>query len=85
MTCFGNIVGFNPANSKKAELGKVGEHSGQNCRTRDLPVKIIKELLAELSKPVSCIYNRITQSGIYPRQWVVEYQLAIIKTLELQK
>ena len=45
----------------------------------DLPVKIIKSLSPELAKPVACIYNKITQSGIYPRQWVVEYQLAIPK------
>ena len=45
----------------------------------DLPVKIIKELSPELAKPIACIYNKITQSGVYPRQWVVEYQLAIPK------
>ena len=45
----------------------------------DLPPKLIKEFTPELAKPVACIYNKITQSGIYPRQWVVEYQLAIPK------
>ena len=45
----------------------------------DLPVKLIKELLPELAKPVTIMYNRITQSGIYPRNWVIEYQLAIPK------
>ena len=45
----------------------------------DLPVKLIKILTPELAKPVACIYNKITQSGVYPRQWVVEYQLAIPK------
>ena len=45
----------------------------------DLPVKVIKELLPELAAPVACIYNKITQSGVYPRQWVVEYQVAIPK------
>ena len=45
----------------------------------DLPVKVIKELSPELAKPVACIYNKITQSGVYTRQWVVEYQLAIPK------
>ena len=45
----------------------------------DLPVKIIKELSPEIAKPVARIYNKITQSGVYPRQWVVEYQTAIPK------
>ena len=45
----------------------------------DLPIKLIKELSPELAKPVTCLYNKITQSGVYPRQWVVEYQLAIPK------
>ena len=45
----------------------------------DLPVKVVKQLSPELAKPVTCIYNKITQSGVYPRQWVVEYQLAIPK------
>ena len=42
----------------------------------DIPVKLMKEFTPELSKPVATIYNRITQSGVYPRQWVVEYQVA---------
>ena len=45
----------------------------------DLPVKLVKTLSPELAKPVTCIYNRITQSGKYPRQWVIEHQLAIPK------
>ena len=45
----------------------------------DLPVKLIKEFTPEIAKPVSVIYNKIPQSGVYPRQWVVEYQLAIPK------
>ena len=45
----------------------------------DLPVKLIKEFLPELSKPITQIYNKITQTAQYPRQWVVEYQLAIPK------
>ena len=45
----------------------------------DLPVKLIKEFLPELSKPITKIFNKITQTAHYPRQWVVEYQLAIPK------
>ena len=45
----------------------------------DLPVKIVKEFTPELAQPVTQIYNRITETGEYPRQWVVEYQLALPK------
>ena len=45
----------------------------------DLPVKVVKELSPDLSEPVMRMFNKITQSGVYPRQWVVEYQLAIPK------
>jgi hypothetical protein len=45
----------------------------------DLPVKLIREFRPELAKPIARIYNKITHSAEYPRQWVVEYQLAIPK------
>ena len=45
----------------------------------DLPVNIVKEFTPELAKPITRIYNKITQSAEYPRQWVVGYQLAIPK------
>ena len=45
----------------------------------DLPVKLVKEFTPELAKPVAIIYNKITETAEYPRQWVVEYQLAIPK------
>ena len=45
----------------------------------DLPVKLVKEFTPELTAPITRIYNRITETEEYPRQWVVEYQLAIPK------
>ena len=45
----------------------------------DLPVKLVKEFTPELAKPISVIYNRITETAEYPRQWVTEYQIAIPK------
>ena len=39
----------------------------------DLPVKIVKEFTPELSVPITKIYNRITKTAEYPRQWVTEY------------
>ena len=44
-------------------------------------MKLVKEFTPEMADPVSCIYNRITETGEYPRQWVVEYQLAIPKVI----
>ena len=45
----------------------------------DLPVKVVREFTPELAKPATLIFNKITQSGTYPRQWVVEHQIAIPK------
>ena len=45
----------------------------------DLPVKLVKEFTPELAKPVATMFNRITETAEYPRQWVVEHQLAIPK------
>ena len=45
----------------------------------DIPVKLVKEFTPELTVPITRIYNRITKTGEYPRQWVTEYQLAIPK------
>ena len=45
----------------------------------DLPIKIVNEFTPELAKPVCQIYNKITETAVYPRQWVEEYQLAIPK------
>ena len=35
--------------------------------------------IPELVKPITKIYNKITNSGEYPRQWIVEYQTPIPK------
>ena len=35
----------------------------------DLPVKLVKEFIPELSEPVTLIYYKITQSAEYPLQW----------------
>ena len=45
----------------------------------DLPVKLLKEFSPELATPVSTIFNRITETAEYPRQWVIEHQIAIPK------
>ena len=45
----------------------------------DIPVQIVKEFTPELAKPVSVIFNRITITGEYPRQWIVEQQICIPK------
>ena len=45
----------------------------------DIPKKLKKEFLAELAKPASSIFNCITRTGIYPRQWVTEFVSPIPK------
>ena len=47
--------------------------------TGDLPPKIVKEFAPELAKPVQIIFNSITRTGEYPRQWVREEQIVIPK------
>ena len=37
------------------------------------------QFAAEYSKPAALIMNQITETGEYPRQWVKEYQTAIVK------
>ena len=46
----------------------------------DIPSKLKKEFLPEISKPMTHIFNTITASGEYPRQWVKEYVTPIPKT-----
>ena len=45
----------------------------------DVPVKLVKEFTPELAKPATLIFNTITSTCEYPRQWVIEHQLAIPK------
>ena len=45
----------------------------------DIPKKLKKEFLPELAKPASFIFNCITKSGTYPRQWKTEYVTPIPK------
>ena len=45
----------------------------------DLPKKVVNNFAVELSEPVSIIFNSISCSAEYPRQWVVEHQTPIPK------
>ena len=45
----------------------------------DVPKRIVQLFSPELSLPVSKIYNKITSSLEYPRQWVKESQIPIQK------
>ena len=45
----------------------------------DIPKKLKKEFLAELAKPAASIFNCISSTGMYPRQWVTEYVSPIPK------
>ena len=50
----------------------------------DVPPKLVKEFAVEYAKPVQVIFNAITKSGEYPRQWVMEEQVAIPKCLPIK-
>ena len=45
----------------------------------DLPKKVVKNFAVELAKPLEVIFNAITKTAEYPRQWVVEHQTPIPK------
>ena len=47
----------------------------------DIPPKLKKEFLPEFSFPVTNIFNSITKTGDYPRQWVTEYVTPIPKVI----
>ena len=46
----------------------------------DIPPKLKKEFYVELASPVAEIFNSITRSGVYPRQWVREFTTPITRT-----
>ena len=45
----------------------------------DLPRKLTQQCPSELTVPVTIIFNKITESKVYPIQWKVERQIAIPK------
>ena len=47
----------------------------------DIPPKLKREFLPEFSFPVTNIFNSITKTGDYPRQWVTEYVTPIPKVI----
>ena len=48
----------------------------------DVPRKLMKEFTVDFVSPICKIYNNITQSAEYPRQWVKEYATIIPKCYE---
>ena len=47
----------------------------------DIPPKLKKEFLPEFFFPVINIFNSISKTGDYPRQWVTEYVTPIPKVI----
>ena len=45
----------------------------------DIPAKLKKEFAPEFAGPAATIFNSITKSGFYPRQWVTEFVTPIPK------
>ena len=50
----------------------------------DIPPKLKREFFVELASPVSNIFNCITKSGEYPRQWVKESVTPIPKVPNIE-
>ena len=48
----------------------------------DLPKKLMQRFPGELAIPVSIIFNKISQSQVYPSQWKVEHQIPIPKVTQ---
>ena len=45
----------------------------------DLPRNLAKEFAPELAKPLTEIFNRIIESGLWPDQWKIEYGIPLQK------
>ena len=45
----------------------------------DIPKDIVKLFSPELAEPVAILFNKISSSSEYPRQWVIESQIAVPK------
>ena len=45
----------------------------------DLPKKVVTTFSVELAEPLEIVFNTITRSGEYPRQWIIEHQTPIPK------
>ena len=49
----------------------------------DVPQKLMKEFCLDFAAPVTKIFNAITKTGEYPRQWIRVFASIIPKTYEL--
>ena len=49
-----------------------------------LPPKVVKEFSVELAVPVCVIFNKIAETGEYPRQWLIEMKTTIPKVTHPQ-
>ena len=45
----------------------------------DLPKKVVTTFSVELASPLTTIFNSITRTSEYPRQWIIEHQTPIPK------
>ena len=45
----------------------------------DIPKKVVQEVITELAEPATMLFNKITKTAEYPRQWVIEHATPIPK------
>ena len=54
--------------------------SKQTCSVpNDIPIKILKEFLPELSEPIHDLFSSCISEGVYPSAWKIEYMLPMPK------
>ena len=54
--------------------------SKQTCSVpNDIPIKILKEFLPELSEPIHDLYSSCVAEGVFPSGWKIEYMLPMPK------
>lgn len=64
----------------QVEIYTLLKKSKQTCSVpNDIPIKIVKEFLPELSEPIHELYSSCISEGVFPSAWKIEYMLPMPK------
>ena len=62
------------------EIYEILRRSKQTCSVpHDIPLKIVKEFLPELSDPIHHLYSSCIMEGTFPASWKIEYMMPLPK------
>ena len=62
------------------EIYEILRRSKQTCSVpHDIPLKIVKEFLPELSDPIHHLYSSCIMEGTFPSSWKIEYMMPLPK------